>query len=234
VQVGGKSNEITAVPELLDVLHLKGCIVTLDAMGCQKEIAARIAGKKADYVLALKKNHPTVFEEVKLFFADAAAPCADMADGPKGMAFHKTVDKDHGRLETRRYWLSTNTAWFQDKKLWKDLRAFGMVESVRRVKGKASIERRFYLTSLDGDVETFADAVRAHWGVENPLHWCLDVIFREDYSRARTKNAAQNLAALRRIALNLIKKNPRPKVSQRQKRIFAALDAAFLEELLGI
>lgn len=234
VQVGGKSNEIKAVPELLNALHLRGCIVTLDAMGCQKEIAAQIAGKKADYVLALKKNHPTVFEEVRLFFEDAAAPCADMEDGPKGMAFLKTVDKDHGRLETRRYWLSTNTAWFQDKKLWKDLRAFGMVESVRRVKAKASIERRFYLTSLDGDVETFADAVRAHWGVENPLHWCLDVIFREDYSRARTKNAAQNLAALRRIALNLIKKNPRPKISQRQKRIFAALDTSFLEELLGI
>lgn len=237
VKVDDKSNEITAIPQLLDVLDLKGCTVTIDAMGCQKEIAGQVIGKKAHYVLALKGNHATAFEEVELFFADAVPPCAEQpADSvtPGTMAFCKTVDKDHGRHETRRYWLSTDIRWFQDKKLWKNLAGFGMVESVRRVKGKCSIERRYYLTSLPPDINAFATAVRAHWGVENPLHWCLDVIFREDHSRARTKNAAQNLATLRRITLNLIKKNTRPKVSQRQKRIFAALDTAFLEELLGI
>jgi predicted transposase YbfD/YdcC len=237
VKVDDKSNEITAIPELLKVLFLKGCIVTIDAMGCQKEIAAQIIGKQADYVLALKGNHATAFEEIELFFADAVPPGAEQAAdsvAPGTMAFRKTEDKDHGRLETRRYWLSTDIGWFQDKKLWKNLAGFGMVESVRRVKGKCSIERRYYLTSLTPDIDAFATAVRAHWGIENPLHWCLDVIFREDYSRARTKNAAQNLATLRRIALNLIKKNTRPKVSQRQKRIFAALDTVFLEELLGI
>jgi predicted transposase YbfD/YdcC len=236
VRVDDKSNEITAIPELLKVLYLKGCIVTIDAMGCQKDIAARIADKGADYVLALKGNHATVHEEVALFFADAVTPCADSAADcatPNTMAFCRTVEKDHGRLETRRYWQSTDIGWMQDKKLWKKLASFGMVESVRTVKGKSSIERRYYLTSLPLDVDAFANAVRAHWGVENPLHWCLDVIFHEDQSRARCKNAAQNLATLRRIALNLIKKNTRPKISQRQKRIFAALDPAFLEELLG-
>lgn len=237
VKVTDKSNEITAIPELLRVLALQGCTVTIDAMGCQKDIAAQIVDKKADYVLALKGNHATVHEEVREFFADAVLPCADQAAQtvtPKTMASSKTLEKDHGRIETRRYWQSSDVHWMQDKKLWKNLRTIGMVESIRRVKGKNSIERRYYLSSLPLDVEAFAKAVRGHWGVENPLHWSLDVTFREDQSRARSKNAAQNLAMLRRIALNLIKKNPLEKVSQRQKRIFAALDTDFLAELLGI
>ena len=150
------------------------------------------------------------------------------------MACSKTVEKGHGRIETRRYWQSADVDWMQDKKLWKNLRTIGMVESIRRCKSKNSIERRYYLSSLPLDVAAFAKAVRGHWGVENPLHWSLDVTFREDQSRARSKNAAQNLATLRRIALNLIKKNPLEKVSQRQKRIFAALDTTFLAKLLGI
>ena len=237
VKVDDKSNEITAIPELLKALYLKGCIVTIDAMGCQKEIAAQIAEKGADYVLALKGNHATAHEEIALFFEKTVAPCATAPTDfvtPGTMDFHETVDKDHGRLEIRHYWLSTDIGWFQDRKLWKKLASFGMVESMRLVRGKCSIERRFFLCSLTLDVKAFAVAVRAHWCVENPLHWCLDVIFREDQSRARCKHAAQNLATLRRIALNLIKKNERPQVSQRQKRILAALDTAFLEELLGI
>jgi predicted transposase YbfD/YdcC len=237
VKVDDKSNEITAIPELLRVLELEGCIVTIDAMGCQKEIAAQIADKKADYVLALKGNHPTALEEIKEFFADVVPPCAteptkSVQQGT--MDFAPTLDKGHGRIETRRYWQSTDIDWFEDKKLWKQLRSVGMVESIRRIKGKNSIERRYYLSSLALDAKTFATAVRAHWGVENPLHWTLDVTFREDQSRAREKHAAQNLATLRRIALNLVKKNPRQKVSQRQKRILAALDTGFLEQLLGV
>ena len=237
VKVNDKSNEITAIPELLHVLSLEGCTVTIDAMGCQKDIAAQIVGKKADYVLALKGNHGTVHEEIQEFFADAVPPCADEAAKtvtPKTMACSKTVEKGHGRIETRRYWQSADVDWMQDKKLWKNLRTIGMVESIRRCKSKNSIERRYYLSSLPLDVAAFAKAVRGHWGVENPLHWSLDVTFREDQSRARSKNAAQNLATLRRIALNLIKKNPLEKVSQRQKRIFAALDTTFLAKLLGI
>jgi len=237
VKVNDKSNEITAIPELLQVLALQGCIVTVDAMGCQKEIAAQIVDKKADYVLALKGNHATVHEEIREFFDDAVPACADepaKTVTPKTMASSKTVEKGHGRIETRRYWQSAEVDWMQDKKRWKNLRSIGMVEAIRRIKGKNSIERRYYLSSLPLDVAAFAKAVRGHWGVENPLHWSLDVIFREDQSRARSRNAAQNLAMLRRIALNLIKKNPLEKVSQRQKRIFAALDTCFLAQLLGI
>jgi predicted transposase YbfD/YdcC len=237
VKVNDKSNEITAIPELLQVLEIKGCIVTIDAMGCQKEIAARIADKKADYVLALKGNHATVHQEVTEFFTDAVPVCATQAAQsvcPATMDFFQTVEKGHGRIETRRYWQSTDIDWFEDKKLWKNIHSIGMVESIRCVKGKNTIERRYYLNSLPLDAQIFAKAVRGHWGVENPLHWSLDVTFREDQSRARSKNAAQNLATLRRIALNLVKKNIREKISQRQKRILAALDIGFLEQLLGI
>jgi len=237
VKVKDKSNEITAVPELLDALHLKGCIVTLDAMGCQKDIAAHIIEKEADYLLALKGNHATVHEEVKEFFADAVSPCADQCADTAiedKMDFFKTIEKDHGRRETRRYYQSTNIEWFEDKHLWKNLRSIGMVESLRKVKGKTSIERRYYLSSLPLDAQRFGKAVREHWGVENPLHWSLDVVFREDDSRARTKNAAQNVASLRRIALNLIKKERTLKASQKSKRLAAALDTEFLKHLLGI
>jgi predicted transposase YbfD/YdcC len=237
VKVDEKSNEITAVPELLHALKLKGAIVTLDAMGCQKDIAADIIGQDADYVLALKGNHATVHEEVKAFFDDAVLPCAthcaDSADA-KQMDFHQTIDKGHGRIETRRYWQSTDIAWFQDKQLWKDLKSFGMVESIRKKKGKSTIERRYYLSSLPLDARRFGQAVRGHWGVENNLHWSLDVTFREDDNRARTKNAAQNLATLRRIALNLVKKDRALKDSLRGKRFAAALDPDFLLHLLGI
>lgn len=237
VKVDDKSNEITAIPELLRALHLHGCIVTIDAMGAQKEIAAQLCDQHADYVLALKDNHPTAHEEIEEFFADAVGPCAlepAPTVTPGTMDFFQTVEKGHGRIETRRYWQSTDIQWFQDKPLWKNLHSIGMVESLRCLKGKSSIERRYFFSSLPLDAKTFAHAVRQHWGIENPLHWSLDVTFREDQSRARTQYAAQNLATLRRIALNLVKKNPRPKVSQRQKRILAALDTHFLQQLLGL
>ena len=237
VKVNEKSNEITAVPELLGVLMLQGAIVTLDAMGCQKDIAADIIDKHADYVLALKGNHATVHEEVKEFFDDAVPPCATecAAHARKElMDFHKTFDKGHGRIETRRYWQSTDIDWFEDKKLWKGLKSFGMVESIRKEKGKSTIERRYYLSSLPLDAKRFGQAVRGHWGVENNLHWSLDVTFREDDSRARTRNAAQNMATLRRIALNLIKKDRAKNASIRGKRYIAAIDPDFLRHLLGI
>lgn len=237
VKVSDKSNEITAIPELLQALQLKGCIVTIDAMGCQKKIAANIIDKQADYVLALKGNHETIHDEMGEFFADAVAPCATqcadtVVDGT--MDFHQTIEKNHGRVETRRYWQSTDLAWFQDKPLWKGLQSIGMVESIRRVKGTNSIERRFFLSSLPLDAKKLAQSIRGHWGVENALHWHLDVTFKEDDSRARTMNAAQNVATLRRIALNLVKKTPREKTSQRQKLLVAALDPNFLKKLLGI
>ena len=236
VKVKDKSNEITAIPQLLQALHLEGGTVTIDAMGCQKKIAQNIIDKQANYVLALKGNHETVHDEVREFFADAVPPCATqcadtVSEGT--MDFHQTIEKNHGRDETRRYWQSSDLDWFQDKPLWKGLKTIAMVESIRRVKGKSSIERRFFLSSLPLDARKLAQSVRGHWGVENALHWCLDVTFKEDDSRARTMNAAQNVATLRRIALNIVKKTPREKTSQRQKLLVAALDPEFLKKLLG-
>lgn len=237
VKVEDKSNEITALPELIDALALKGATVTIDAMGCQKGIAARIVDKDAQYVLALKGNHATALEEIAAYFADAVAPCAIVTAQtlpPPRMDFFQTLDKGHGRIETRRYWQTEDMEWFQDKALWKGLRSFGMVESIRTVKGVASIERRYYLSSLGLDAKTFAGAVRGHWGVENPLHWMLDVTFNEDASRARTKYAAQNLATLRRLALNLLKLAPLRKMSVKGRRLTAALDLDYLKQVLGI
>lgn len=237
VKVDEKSNEITAVPELLRALQLEGAIVTLDAMGCQKEIAGNIVDRKAHYVLALKGNHATVHQEVREFFDDAVAPCAiqcaSTADRDT-MDFHQTIEKGHGRIETRRYWQSSDIAWFQDSRLWKGLKTFGMVESIRKIKGKSTIERRYYLSSLPLNAQRFGLAVRSHWGVENALHWSLDVTFREDDSRARTRNAAQNLATMRRFVLNLVKKDNSKKASIRSKRFIASIDQDFLVHLMGI
>jgi predicted transposase YbfD/YdcC len=235
VKVDEKSNEITAIPELLCVLELQGCVVTIDAMGCQKDIAAKIIQAEADYVLALKGNHSTVHEEFRLYFDDTMPAGSDAkTPRPQGMDFYESIDKGHGRIEVRRYWHTTDIAWFEDKKLWRGLRSVGMVESIREMKGEKSVERRLYLSSLDLDAERFAKAVRGHWGVENSLHWTMDVTFGEDQSRARAHYAAQNLATLRRIILNLLKKDKTPKLSLRRKRIKAALDETYLKKLLGI
>ena len=235
VKVDEKSNEITAIPELLQVLELEGCVVTIDAMGCQKEIAAKVKEAKADYVLALKGNHATVHAEIREYFDDLAPVGADKNTAlPEGMDFYETVEKDHGRIETRRYWQTEDIQWFADKKLWAGLKSVGMVESIREIGDDVSTERRLYMTSLDVNAKRFAQAVRRHWGVENTLHWSLDVTFGEDQSRARTKYAAQNLAMLRRIALNLLKKDTSRKLPVRRKRMVAALDDTYLKTLIGI
>jgi predicted transposase YbfD/YdcC len=235
VKVSEKSNEITAIPELLRALELEGCVVTIDAMGCQKQIAAEIIQAGADYVLALKGNHATVHEEFREYFDDAVPLGADATTRlPECMDFHETIEKGHGRIDVRRYFHSTDIDWFEDKKLWRGLRSVGMVESTRQVGQDTSIERRLYMCSLPLDVKRFAQAVRRHWGVENCVHWTMDVTFGEDQSRARTAYAAQNLATLRRIILNLLKKDKTPKLSLRRKRTKAALDEHFLAKLLGI
>jgi predicted transposase YbfD/YdcC len=237
VKVDEKSNEITAIPELLQALELTGCVVTIDAMGCQKEIAADIIDEHAHYVLALKGNHSTAHQEVQEFFDDAVKPCATQCNPTAHsdkMDFLQTVEKTHGRIETRRYWQTTDIAWFADLPLWKGLCSFGMVESIRTIKSKSTIERRYYLSSLPLNAQRFGQAVRNHWGVENNVHWVMDVLFGEDQSRARTKYAAQNLATLRRIVLNLLKKDTSTKTSLRRKRTKAALDERFLADLIGI
>jgi predicted transposase YbfD/YdcC len=240
-KVSDKSNEITAVPELLRVLELSGCIVTVDAMGCQKKIAKEIVEADADYVLALKGNHEKVHEEVKSFLdatleeKNRKRPTgAVIAKEVATLQAFETVEKDHGRLETRRYYQSDCLDWFVDKGKWEGMTSVGMVESHREIKGQATLERRYYLSSLKLDVETFARAVRGHWGVENKLHWVLDVCFREDQSRSRQGNAAENLATLRRLALNLLKREKTKKRGIRGKMLNASWDHAYLLRLLGV
>ncbi len=241
LKVADKSNEITAGPELLRVLELSGCIVTLDAMGCQKKIAREIMEADADYVLALKGNHEQVHGEVKSFL-DAALvqpqshgpATAEVSKTEAKLESFETVEKDHGRLEIRRYSQSAQLDWFADRSQWEGLRSLGMVESVREVDGQTSVERRYYLSSLPLGVETFARAVRSHWGVENKVHWVLDVCFLEDQSRARAGYAAENLATLRRLALNLLKREQTQKRGIRGKQLIAGWDPAYLARLLGI
>jgi predicted transposase YbfD/YdcC len=241
LKVEDKSNEITAVPQLLRALELAGCIVTLDAMGCQKKIAREITEADAEYVLALKGNQESVHHEVKTFLEDAIAerqkarpPGVFPSREAAALAFLESVEKDHGRLETRRYWQSDRLEWFADRGQWEGLRSVGMVESRREIGGRATVERRYYLSSLPLDVETFARAVRGHWGVENKVHWVMDVCFREDQSRARAGYAAENLATLRRLALNLLKKEKTKKRGIRGKQLNASWDHAYLLKLLGV
>jgi predicted transposase YbfD/YdcC len=241
LKVADKSNEITAVPELLRVLELSGCIVTIDAMGCQKKIAREIIEADADYVLALKGNQETVHEEVKSFLnatlTQRQAPRpqgAKLTGAAAALASLETVEKDHGRFETRRYYQSNQLDWFADLPKWEGLQSVGMVESLREVAGKTTVERRYYLSSLPLGVEAFARAVRGHWGVENKVHWTMDVCFREDQSRARAGYAAENLATLRRLALNLLKRENTKKRGIRGKQLNASWDHAYLLKLLGI
>jgi len=210
-------------------------------LGCQKKIAKEIIEADADYVLALKGNQERVHEEVKSFLDDALAQ--QQARRPVGAKLPKTaatlaslesVEKDHGRLEIRRYYQSQELDWFADRSKWEGLKSVGMVESIREVDDQATVERRYYLSSLPLGVETFARAVRSHWGVENSVHWIMDVCFREDQSRARTGYAAENLATLRRFALNLLKRENTKKRGIRGKQLNAGWDHAYLLRLLGI
>jgi predicted transposase YbfD/YdcC len=241
LKVADKSNEITAVPELLRVLELSGCIVTTDAMGCQKKITTGIVEADADYVLALKGNHETVHEEVKTFLDETLAekqgprlPGTPLSPAAATLATWETVEKDHGRLEIRRYYQSTHLEWFADLKEWEGLRSVGLVEAIREIGGQKTAERRYYLSSLPLDVSLFARAVRGHWGVENKLHWVLDVCFREDQSRARAGYAAENLATLRRLALNLLNREKTKKRGVKGKQLNASWNHAYLLQLLGI
>jgi predicted transposase YbfD/YdcC len=238
LKVSEKSNEITAVPELLRVLELKDCIVTLDAMGCQKKIAEQIVQAGADYVLALKSNHEVVLQEVKSFLDETIQRDADRrarGQSPvKTLAYYETVEKGHGRIETRRYWQSEELTWFADLGLWKKLCSVGVVESTRELDGDKTTERRYFLASLQLDARRFAEAVRGHWSVENQLHWQLDVSFGEDQSRARAGHAAENLATLRRLALNIIKQDKSKKMGVRGKQKRAGWDNDYLLHLLGL
>jgi len=226
-KVKNKSNEITVVPELLRALELAGCIVTADALHCQKDIAKEIVEADAEYVLALKGNHGTAFAEIKAFLDDA------IQRHESHLVFHETTDKGHGRVEVRRYWQTAQIQWFADRQAWTGLRSVGVVEARRTVNGQESVERRYYLSSLKADAEKFGRAVRGHWGVENGLHWVLDVVFGEDQSRARSGYAAENLAATRRRAINLLRRDKTCKRSLKGKLLRPAIDPDYLKRILS-
>jgi len=233
--VDDKSNEITALPALLRLLDLDGATVTIDAMGCQTAIAAQLVAQQADYVLALKDNHPTLHQEVADAFAAARASAfADYA--PADHDHWATVEKDHGRLEKRRYWTIRDPAliaYLNQGNAWAGLRAVGLVERERRVGATVTVEVRHYLLSGPGDAAAFGHAVRSHWGIENRVHWVLDVAFREDESRVRVGDGAANLAVLRHFALNLLRQERTAKGSIATKRFRAALDEAYLLTVLA-
>lgn len=228
LKVDDKSNEITAIPTLLRMLELEGAIVTIDAMGCQKEIAKTITEQGAEYVLALKDNHPTLHEEVQRLFDDIKAERLDDLTSAR----HTTVDADHGRLETRHYWITSDIECLGVKGSWANIASVGLVESQREVGGAVSIEQRYFLTSLPCDAVRFAQAVRQHWGVENALHWVLDVSFREDDCRIRQGHGAQNMAVLRHMALNLLRREAGHKRGIKARRKRAGWDRDYLLQVL--
>jgi predicted transposase YbfD/YdcC len=234
VKVADKSNEIVAIPALLDMMAIEGAIVTIDAMGCQRHIAQKIVDKKADYVLALKGNQGTLREDVEIFAAE------QKAKGFKNtkVSRHETVDGDHGRIETRTYTAIHDVAWLQERHDWPGLKGVVMVESIREIPGsspetdKIERETRFYITSLVWLAHQMGPVIRSHWAIENSLHWVMDMLFRDDECRIRTDHAPANFTTLKHIAHNLIRRAP-GKDSLRLKRKVAAWDDDFLASLIA-
>jgi predicted transposase YbfD/YdcC len=229
VKCAEKSNEITAIPELLKILELQGCIVTIDAMGCQKEIVKEIIDRKADYVIALKGNQENLHYDIKEYL--------DWAERIKfkGIKYDycQTLEKGHGRIEERRCWVTEEIEWLEQKQEWAKLKSVIMVEAIREVIGGVkTVERRYFISSLEANAEEALRAVRGHWAIENELHWCLDIGFREDASRTREANAVENLATIRHLGLNLLKQEKSSKRGIQGKRKKAGWDEDYLMKIL--
>lgn len=231
-KVDDKSNEITAIPELLRVLDITGCIITIDAIGCQKEIAADIVERDADYLLALKGNQGRIHEDVELLFDDLEASrfTAYAYD------YARTINKDHGRIETRECWTISDPEvlrHLRDAQHWDRLIAVVKVRAERRIDSETTVQDRYFLSSLSGNAQSILTAARSHWGIENNLHWVLDIAFREDECRIRKDHGDQNFAILRHIAINLLKQENTLKVGVKAKRLRAGWDEHYLLRVLS-
>ncbi len=224
-----KSNEITAIPELLKLLDIKGGIVTIDAMGCQKKIAEKIIDQEANYVLAVKDNQKKLHDDIKDFFQTA------QENNFRGVNYdsYEEINKEHGRIETRRYWVSDFVGTIENANDWKGLNIIGMVEAERYINGETSSETRYFIASLENNASLFGHAVRSHWAIENALHWVLDVSFREDDSRIRRDYSSENMGIFRHIVINAIRNDKTVKKSLKGKRYKATLESNYAEKILS-
>ena len=227
VAVEAKSNEITAIPRLLELLDVRGALVTIDAMGCQKGIARQVVEGGGDYVLAVKDNQPHLLEDIQATIGRVLDSGVEGVD----FEFHETTERGHGRQESRTYLVVRDVAGIRDRESWAGLKVIGLCSRTRVVNGERSDEGHYFMGSRAMGAREYAEAVRGHWGIENSLHWHLDITFGEDASRVQRRHGAENLAQLRRMALGLLKRHP-SKASLKCKRLSAALDTGFLEEIL--
>ena len=227
IKVNDKSNEITAIPALIEMMEIEGAVITIDAMGCQRAIAEKILGKKADYIFSLKGNQGTLHDDVKLFVAEQQA--REFKDAK--ISRHETVDGDHGRIETRRYTVIHDVKWLQERHGWPSLRSVIVVESTREFRGKTERETRLYISSLDLSAKVVAQMIRDHWTVENNLHWVMDMVFRDDECRVRKDHAPANFTTIKHAAFNFLKRAP-GKDSMRVKRKRAAWEDDFLYSIV--
>lgn len=225
-----KSNEITAIPELLNTLKLKGCIITIDAMGCQTEIAKKIIEQKGNYVIGLKGNQGTLHAEAVNFFDQAMAVGAKEAE----CDLYKTIEKGHGRIEEREIWIKSNLSWIEGIKNWKGLKSLICIKSTRHKKEKTSVEMRYYISSICTTAEQIGKIIRLHWSIENKLHWHLDVTFNEDKSKIHAGHGAENFSLLKRCVLNLVKADTTEKASISSKRKMAGWDPNYRLHLMGV
>ena len=225
-----KSNEITAIPQLLQLFKLKGCIVTTDAMGCQTAIAEKIREQGGDYVLGLKGNQGTLHAEAVNFFEQALDVGAEEAS----CSYAKTIEKDHGRIEEREIWVTSDLEWLEGMGEWKGLQSLVCVQATRHEKGKTTCEKRYYISSLASTADRMGQIIRQHWSIENKLHWHLDVSFNEDKSKIRAGNGAENFSLLKRCVLNLVKTDTTEKASVTLKRRIAGWNPAYRLKLLGV